>query len=55
VVQLLLAAHAEVNAKDINGWTPLRWATTWGRLEVVKELLAAQVEVDAKDISGRRP
>ena len=56
VLQVLLAAGAEVNAKDNNiGWTSLHWAAQNGRAEMVKVLLAAGAEVDAQEEFGSTP
>jgi ankyrin repeat protein len=38
------AARADVNAKDRNGNTPLKPATTGGHTEIIKALLAAGTE-----------
>ena len=39
-VTRLLDAGADVNARDLDGWTPLHWAAYEGRTEVVRLLLA---------------
>ncbi|KAG8350127.1 hypothetical protein FVEN_g11709 [Fusarium venenatum] len=51
VVELLLAARADVNAAD-NGWTALYAAATRGYLEVVKKLLAAGADVNTAAANG---
>jgi ankyrin repeat protein len=37
-VGLLLDAHANVHAKDRNGWTALMWASSIGKAELVELL-----------------
>eukprot|EP00295_Goniomonas_pacifica_P033636 CAMPEP_0175953038 /NCGR_PEP_ID=MMETSP0108-20121206/31106_1 /TAXON_ID=195067 ORGANISM="Goniomonas pacifica, Strain CCMP1869" /NCGR_SAMPLE_ID=MMETSP0108 /ASSEMBLY_ACC=CAM_ASM_000204 /LENGTH=41 /DNA_ID= /DNA_START= /DNA_END= /DNA_ORIENTATION= len=41
MAQILLAAGADVNAKNDKGYTPLIWAVINGDVEVVQILLAA--------------
>jgi ankyrin repeat protein len=48
----LLAAGADVNARDAFGATALMNAASGGNLEMVEALLAAGAEVDAKDELG---
>ncbi|KAK4206585.1 hypothetical protein QBC37DRAFT_356693 [Rhypophila decipiens] len=55
VVQQLLEAGAEVDAKDNDGRTPLHWASEQDHSTVVQQLLEAGAEVDAKDNDGRTP
>ncbi|XP_045826697.1 protein VAPYRIN-LIKE-like [Trifolium pratense] len=50
-----LAAGAEVNRKDQNGWTPLHWASFKGRIKSVKILLEHGAEVDSVDDAGYTP
>ena len=52
VVQALLAAKADVNAKAANGGTALMVASQTGHLEVVQALLAAKADVNAKAANG---
>ncbi|KAI2492674.1 serine/threonine kinase [Fragilaria crotonensis] len=52
-VRDLLQRGANVNAKDEDGWTALIWASTGGRLELVRVLLNHDgVDVNAKDRWG---
>jgi serine/threonine-protein phosphatase 6 regulatory ankyrin repeat subunit B len=44
----LLAAGADVNAKDKDGVTALMWASQGGHITVVQALLAAKADVNAK-------
>lgn len=48
-VRLLLGAHADANAADADGWTPLAFAARFGHLDIVKELLDAGARVDPRD------
>ena len=51
-VKRLLAAGAEVNAKDLEGQTALIWASKQGHLEVVRTLLATRADVNPKGKDG---
>ena len=44
-VKSLVAAGADVNNKDRNGWTPLHLAAKRGYLEIVKALVAAGADL----------
>jgi ankyrin repeat protein len=47
--------HADVNANDKDGYTPLHIAAQQGRDDVVKLLLAGGADVNAKDDKGETP
>ena len=51
----LLAAGADVHAKDDGGWTPLRWACFMGCKEVVQALIDRGSRVNERDWAGRTP
>ncbi len=55
VVELLLAAKADVNARNNDGVTPLAWAAQEGYKEVAELLLAKGADVNAKDNDGHTP
>ena len=56
IIKALLAAGAEVNAKDEDGWTPLHFAAGFTENpDIIKILLAAGAEVDAKNEEGFTP
>ena len=44
-----------MNAKDIQGWTPLHEAAEAGRTDIVQLLLDAGADVEASDKYGRTP
>jgi len=52
VVELLLAAGADVDAKDEDGWTALHDAAWGGHAAVAELLLAAGADVNAQDNDG---
>ena len=51
----LLAAGADPNARDDDGWTPLHFAAQAQAVEIARALLAAGAEVDARDAYGNTP
>jgi len=56
VAKLLLAAGAQINARDAWGWTPLHKATSVSvGAEAMKFLLARGADVNARDNTGRTP
>ena len=55
MVELLIAKGADVNAKNVAGWTSLHNAIAAGQEEVVDLLIAAGTDVNAKDRHGKTP
>ena len=56
VVQELLEAGANPNARTVGGFTPLHAAVRWGsELEVVQALLAAGANPNARTVGGSTP
>jgi ankyrin repeat protein len=53
--QALLAAGAQVDLPDDNGWTPLHFAAQAHSVEVSEALLAAGASVDPRDSHGNTP
>jgi ankyrin repeat protein len=51
----LLAAKADVAARDGDGWSALDWAAGRGDLELIEQLLAAGADASAAAEDGRRP
>ena len=51
-MQALLAAGAEVNAKDDGGLTVFIWAANQGHTDIVQTLLDRGADVNAKDDHG---
>lgn len=47
--RVLLAAGADANLADADGWTPLAFAARGGHLPLAKELLDAGAQVDSRD------
>jgi ankyrin repeat protein len=54
-VELLLANHADINAKDSYGDTPLHWVADWGRNDLVKLYLANKADINARNNDGYTP
>lgn len=54
-IECLLAAGADINAKDLTGASPLHRAAEWGEPEIVTTLLAAGADPLAEDRQGRTP
>lgn len=52
VVQALLDAHANVNARSVNGTTPLYIAARFGNTEIARLLLARGANVNARGEGG---
>merc|ERR1712012_111900 len=42
----LVAAGANVNTRDSEGWSPLHWAAYRGHMEVVQELVGGGVDIN---------
>jgi hypothetical protein len=55
VADLLIKNGAEVNARDKDGWTPLRVAAYNGRAEVVKLLLEGGADPTVRGNDGKSP
>ena len=55
ICRLLIDKGAQVNAKDINGWTPLHLASWEGRIEIVRLLCDHVADIEARDEDGMRP
>ncbi|XP_052809887.1 protein phosphatase 1 regulatory subunit 12B-like isoform X11 [Mya arenaria] len=53
VIGVLLQAGAEINAKDVDGWTPLHAAAHWGMEESCKILAENMCDMEAKNNAGQ--
>ena len=54
-LRLLLAAGADVDAADPDGYTPLHWAAFWGDLPAVELLLQHRAKVSPAATNGLTP
>src|SRR4029077_584101 len=48
-IRSLVEHHADVNAPDADGATPLHWAARWDDIETAKLLIASGADVKAKN------
>ena len=55
IAELLIANSADVNAKGVNGVTPLFGAVWCGRKEIAELLISKGVNVNAKNDDGETP
>src|SRR5436309_213847 len=55
VIQALIDAHADVNAPQPDGSTPLAWATYQDDTDIADQLLKAGAKVDIADQYGETP
>jgi ankyrin repeat protein len=55
IAELLLASHADVNAKTQTGDTALHYAATYGYKDITELLLLNKADVNARDHIGRTP
>lgn len=49
------APSADLDARDVSGWTALHWACTKGHAQAVRELLAAKADATLMTNTGRTP
>ena len=55
VAELLIAKGADVNARTVDGYTPLHQATILGLMDVAELLIAKGADVNAKNKDGTTP
>ena len=55
IAEYLIENGANVNAKDIHGWTPLHRAVLWEHIPIVKLLILKGADVNAADEDGFTP
>ena len=55
LAELLIGAHADVNHRNIDGWSALHFATHHLRYEFVKVLIAAGADVNLPNKLGKMP
>ncbi|XP_014207906.1 protein phosphatase 1 regulatory subunit 12B isoform X2 [Copidosoma floridanum] len=53
VMNILLQARCDVNARDNDGWTPLHGAAHWGQIESCKLLVDNYCDMDIKNYAGQ--
>lgn len=46
---LLLEARSDINAQDLDGWTPLHAAAHWGQREAVEILAENMADMDVRN------
>jgi len=55
IIQMMINAGAEVNAKESDGRTPLHIAAEWQNIEAARTLLDAGADPDILSFAGLRP
>jgi serine/threonine-protein phosphatase 6 regulatory ankyrin repeat subunit B len=55
ICRLLIDKGAHLEAKDINGWTPLILASWEGHIEIARLLCDRGADFEASDSRGKRP
>ena len=55
IAELLLRLGADVNAREVNGWTPLHLAAGNGHLDVIDILARHGADIEAVDEHGMTP
>jgi ankyrin repeat protein len=55
LTQLLINNNADVNSKDIDGFTPLHYACKQSNIELTQLLINNNADVNSKDIHGSTP
>ncbi|XP_032451982.1 protein phosphatase 1 regulatory subunit 12A isoform X8 [Nasonia vitripennis] len=53
VMNILLQARCDVNARDNDGWTPLHAAAHWGQREACRLLVENYCDMDIKNYAGQ--
>ncbi len=53
MIELLARFHADLNAHDARGLTPLLWTTFGGKLDTASTLIANGADVNARGLDGR--
>lgn len=53
-VKLLLEVGADINAVDIDGWTPLMFAVRDGTIDIVRLLIQSGANTDITDRLAKR-
>ena len=55
IVKILAPLTDNLNAKDVNGWTPIVWAAFNGHTDIVKLLAPLTDNPNARDVFGWTP
>ena len=55
LVELLIAAHVDVNHRNVDGWSALHFAARHLRYEIAKVLIAAGADVNLANKLGKTP
>jgi cytohesin len=55
VAKIIISMGGNVNLKEVNGYTPLHIAASYGSIDVAEVLISNGADIDSKDLDGYTP